>query len=67
MVVIAEWSWKPQSPPRRAENPWLTVLTRGVSELPQDSPGLQQAGSAGHSSLGIWAGGLDLSLVKASK
>lgn len=50
MVVIAEWSWKPQSPPRRAENPWLTVLTRGVSELPQDSPGLQQAGSAGHSS-----------------
>lgn len=38
MVVIAEWSWKPQSPPRRAENPWLTVLTCGVSELPQDRP-----------------------------
>lgn len=30
-------------------------------------PGLQQAGFAGHSSLGIWAGGLDLSLSKASK
>lgn len=30
-------------------------------------PGLQQAGSAGHSSLDIWAGELDLSLAKASK